>query len=69
MSSNLGPYWADTIAAAVKTGDETTRAEALGCKPRKRFRINSARLLDSAAKGGRIGGRVRGEKYAKRRGE
>lgn len=69
MSNNLGPYWADTIAAAVKTGDENTRAEALGCKPRKRFRINSARLLDSAAKGGRIGGQVRKNKYAKRRGE
>lgn len=64
MSNNLGPYWADSIAAAVRTGDEKERAAALGVAPRKRFRINSARLLDSAAKGGRIGGSRRKWKKA-----
>lgn len=56
MSNNLGPYWADSIAAAVRTGDEKERSEALGVKQRRCFRVNQAKLLDSAAKGGRIGG-------------
>jgi len=66
--SDLKAYWVDSIAAAVKSNDETTRAEALGYKPRKRFRIDPARLAASAARGGRIGGRARKEQYAAKRG-
>jgi hypothetical protein len=65
--SELKPGWVDSIAAAVKSNDETTRADALGYKPRKRLRIDAGRLAASAARGGRIGGRVRKENYAAKR--
>jgi len=65
--SELKAYWVDSIAAAVKSNDEATRAGALGYKPRKRLRIDRARIAASAARGGRIGGRVRKENYAAKR--
>lgn len=64
----LKPGWADEFAKTAATKDEKSIAEALGHAPRKRFRIDPARLAASAARGGRIGGRARGEMYAKKRG-
>ena len=53
--SALVPGWVDGIAAAVKSS-EKERREALGMKPHKSFRIDHARLMDSASRGGRKGG-------------
>lgn len=63
----LKPGWADAFTKACATKDEKTVAEALGHAPRKVFRLDPARLAASAARGGRIGGRVRKENYAKKR--
>ncbi len=54
---SLGPYWVDAIAATVKTGDEEKRADAIGCSPRKGFRINWTRRAESASRGGKKGGK------------
>lgn len=53
--ADLKPGWADLLAPAVKTGDEATRAEALGVKPRRNFRIDRTRMADSARRGGQLG--------------
>jgi hypothetical protein len=41
MSQQLPPGWVDALASAVKSGDEKTRSEALGVKPRRCFRRSS----------------------------
>lgn len=55
--SQLGPYWADAIAATIKSGDEVGRAEVTGAKPRRCMRIDWTRRIESAARGGRKGGK------------
>lgn len=62
--TTLKPGWVDGIAAAVRSGDEVTRSEALGYKPRKRLRIDVWKLQASAARGGRIGGSRRKQRKA-----
>lgn len=57
--SGLGPGWADAIAAAVKTGDETLRADAMGGPVRKRFRIDYSRRFESQSRGGKKGGKAK----------
>lgn len=69
MTDYLGPYWADNIAAALKSGDEQERASVLGVKPRHCFRVSAAKMLESSRRGGQIGGTRRKKSYAKRRGE
>lgn len=41
MSQQFPPGWVDAICHGVKTGDEKTRSEALGLKPRRCFRRSS----------------------------
>jgi hypothetical protein len=55
---SIAPYWVDAIAAAVKTGDEKQAAAALGCAPRKRFRIDYSRRFESQSRGGKKGGKA-----------
>jgi hypothetical protein len=55
---SIAPYWVDAIAAAVKTGDETERAAALGGPVRKRFRIDYSRRFESQSRGGKKGGKA-----------
>jgi hypothetical protein len=55
----LAPGWVDAIAKGVASKDEAERAEALGLKPRRNFRIDRARQRESAARGGRLGRRTR----------
>lgn len=55
----LAPGWVDAIAKAVASKDEPERAEALGVKARRNFRIDRNRQRESAARGGRLGRRAR----------
>jgi hypothetical protein len=55
----LAPGWADAIAKGVASKSEPERAEALGVKPRRNFKIDRARQRESAARGGRLGRRRR----------
>lgn len=56
MSQQFPPGWVDAIAAGVKSGDEKTRSEALGFKPRRCFRRSSDdTFLRSRKRGNRRG--------------
>jgi hypothetical protein len=51
MSQQFPPGWVDALAPAVKSGDEKTRAEALGVKPRRCFRISNDAFTASRKRG------------------
>jgi hypothetical protein len=42
MSQSFMPGWVDAIRAEVESKDEVKRSEALGCKPRRCFRVAPA---------------------------
>lgn len=55
----LAPGWVEAVGKAAASKDETERAEALGLKPRRNFRIDRKRRSESAARGGKLGRRAR----------
>lgn len=52
---NLAPGWAEALGKASASKDEQERAQALGVKARRNFRIDRKRQRESAARGGRLG--------------
>lgn len=53
--SQFFPGWVDSLASAVKSRDEETRAKALGVKPRRNFRVVAADVEQSRRRGSRRG--------------
>jgi hypothetical protein len=51
MSQSLAPGWVDAIRAEVQSKDEVKRSEALGCKPRRCFRVAPADRAQSYRRG------------------
>lgn len=60
MSNELKPGWVDEaarkLAAALRSGDEKARSEALGLQPRRCFRKSQAEIEASRRRGSQRGG-------------
>jgi hypothetical protein len=59
MSQQFPPGWVDAIAQGVKSGDEKTRAEALGVQPRRCFRLSNEAYKRSRQRGSQRGYQTR----------
>lgn len=53
--SQFQPGWVDAVCHGATSPDEQTRAKALGVKPRRCFRVDSADVQKSRARGSRKG--------------
>jgi hypothetical protein len=51
VSQQFPPGWVDAICQGVKSGDEKTRAKALGVTPRRCFRISDQAFTASRKRG------------------